>query len=185
MPQKPPWRSTQIIGSQLNFPLQMMMHFVISCTFPRMLLLWSTTGCKCGTQLLPVLHMGPFSNFTSSTKCTLNAFYVWMCSSSHNESHLWCNYSRAASDPAPEAQWICWSLSFRIWWFPSCSGFSPQASPCRVPAHRDIKFSAQGTAITSGVREPLVRPDFTCLGSTWSLIPCWWQNFFLCFSGYK
>lgn len=43
-----------------------------------------------------------------------------MCSSSHNESHLWCSCSRAASDPAPEVQWICWSPSFRLWWFSSC-----------------------------------------------------------------
>lgn len=51
MQQKPPLRSTWISGSQLNFPLQMMMmHFLIPCTFPRMLLLGSTTGCKRGTQ---------------------------------------------------------------------------------------------------------------------------------------
>lgn len=30
----------------------------------------------------------------------------------------------------------------------------------------DTKLSAQGTAITAGVGEPLAWPDFTCLGST-------------------
>lgn len=64
--------------------------------------------------------------------------------------------SRATSEPAPEARWICWGPSLRLQWLSPCPWV---CSPDTFPGGSLLtglgnKLSVQGTETTTEAREP-------------------------------